>query len=132
MRVRRTYGPLRHMRSSSMPDPSYKSPRERSQLLFGLLLLLLGGVLLANNLGFYLPFKLWKLWPIPLMAVGLLGLLIPGRHLDRSGGFWMFTVGLYCGIGMYGWFGLGWGAWPLFLIASGVSLIFFHRRSRKD
>lgn len=115
-----------------MPDPTYKSPRERSQLVIGLLLLLLGAVLLANNLGFYIPLKLWKLWPIPLMAFGLLGLLAPTRHLDRAGGLWMFTVGLYGAIGTYRWFGLGWSAWPLFLIASGVSLIFFRRRSRRD
>src|SRR5688572_7681714 len=99
-----------------MPDPSYKSPRERSQLLFGLVLLLIGAVLLADNLGFYIPLKLWKLWPIPLLGFGVVGLLVPSRHLDRRGGMWLLTTGIYGAIGTFDLFGLGWNAWPLFLI----------------
>jgi hypothetical protein len=113
---------------SAMPDPTHKPPRERSQLLFGVVLLLIGAVLLADNLGFYIPLEFWKLWPIPLMAFGLLGLALPSRHLDRRGGMWLFAVGLYGAFGTYDWFGLGWNAWPLFLIAAGVSIIFFERR----
>jgi hypothetical protein len=111
-----------------MPDPTYKRPRERSQLLFGLVLLLIGAVLLADNLGFYIPLKLWKLWPIPLLGFGLIGLLLPTRHLDRAGGMWLFTVGVYGAIGTYDLFNLGWGAWPVFLIAAGINIIFFDRR----
>ena len=43
-----------------MPDPTHKPPRERSQLFFGVVLLLIGAVLLADNLGFYIPLALWK------------------------------------------------------------------------
>jgi hypothetical protein len=111
-----------------MPDPTHKPPRERSQLVFGVVLLLMGAVLLAANLGYPVPIELWKLWPIPLMAFGLLGLVLPSRHLDRRGGMWLFAVGLYGAFGMYDWFGLGWDAWPLFLVAAGVSIIFFERR----
>jgi hypothetical protein len=116
-----------------MQDPTHKPPRERSQLLFGVVLLLIGVVLLADNLGFYIPLSLWKLWPLVLMAFGVLGLALPSRHLDRRGGLWLFAVGLYGGFGMYDWFGLGWSAWPLFLIATGLSIIFFERRRpRRD
>src|SRR5687768_5077375 len=119
----RTYGRADTQDPPSMPQHTHKSPHEHSHLLFGLLLLLLGAVLLAYNLGFEIPIKAWKLWPLPLIGLGLVGLLVPSRHLDRSGGLWMLTVGLYGAVGTFNWFGLGWEAWPVFLIAAGLSLI---------
>lgn len=114
-----------------MSDPTPKPPRHSSQLIFGLFLLLLGALLLAGNLGLHVPLDFWLLWPIPLMLLGLLGLLFPSRHLGRSSGLWLFVVGLYGQIGISKWFGLGWSsAWPLFLIASGLNMIFNRRRAR--
>jgi hypothetical protein len=116
-----------------MPDPTYKPQRERSQLVFGLLLVLFGALLLAHNLGLVIPFRLWNLWPLPLIAFGVLGLLAPSRHLERSGGLWLFTVGVYGAIGTYGWLGLDWfRAAPVFVIAAGISVIFNRRRVRRD
>ena len=44
--------------------------------------------------------------------------------LDRSGGVWLLATGIYCVIGVFGLFGLGWGgAWPIFVIAAGLSFI---------
>jgi hypothetical protein len=58
------------------------------------------------------------------MALGILGLVLPTRHLDRSGGIWLFATGLYCLVGVFGMFGLGWGsAWPIFVIAAGLSFL---------
>ena len=85
----------------------------RSRLVLGLFLLALGGLMLAVNLGYQMPIGWWRYFPLPLMALGLLGLVLPTRHLDRSGGIWLFATGLYCLVGVFGMFGLGWGtAWP--------------------
>jgi hypothetical protein len=114
-----------------MPDPTSKSPRGSSQLIFGICLLLFGGVMLAENLGFSIPFNFRLHWPIPLMVFGLVGLLFPSRHLGRVGGLWLFAVGLYDQIGMTGWFGLSWStAWPLFLIVGGINVIINSMRRR--
>jgi hypothetical protein len=85
----------------------------RSRLVLGLFLLALGGVMLAINLGYEVP-----------IALGLWGLVVPSRHLDRSGAIWLLATGLYCLIGVFRLFSLGWGtAWPIFVIASGLSFL---------
>jgi hypothetical protein len=96
----------------------------RSRLVLGLFLLALGGVMLAINLGYQMPIGWWRYFPVPLMALGVLGLVLPTRHLDRSGGIWLLATGLYCLIGVFELFGLGWGsAWPILVIACGLSFL---------
>jgi hypothetical protein len=96
----------------------------RSRLVLGLFLLALGGVMLAINLGYDMPIGWWRYFPVPLIALGLWGLVLPTRHLDRSGGIWLLATGLYCLVGVFNLFGLGWGtAWPIFVIASGLSFL---------
>jgi hypothetical protein len=61
---------------------------------------------------------------VPLIALGLWGLVLPSRHLDRSGGIWLIASGLYCLIGVFDLLGLSWGtAWPIFVIASGLGFL---------
>ena len=74
----------------------------RSRLVLGLFLLALGGLMLAVNLGYQMPIGWWRYFPVPLMALGVLGLVLPTRHLDRSGGIWLFAIGLYCLVGVFG------------------------------
>ena len=57
----------------------------RSRLVLGLFLLALGGAMLAVNLGWEIPTGWWRYFPVPLIALGLWGLVLPSRHLDRSG-----------------------------------------------
>lgn len=109
-----------------MNDESAHRPR-RSRLVVGILLLLLGGLLLAVNLGYGLPVGWWHYLPWLLIALGLWGLAVPSRHLDRVGGVWMLATGLYFLIGIFDWWDLGWtGGWPVFVIAAGLGFI-LHR-----
>ena len=81
--------------------------------------------MLAVNLGYQMPLAWWRYFPVPLIALGLWGIVMPTRHLDRSGGIWLFATGVYCLVGVFGMFGLGWGtAWPIFVIAAGLSFLF--------
>lgn len=108
-----------------MNDPT-PGPQRRSHLVLGVFLLLIGGILLVSNLGYELPWNILSYWPYLLMGAGIVGLIAPSRHLGRSGGTWLLTTGLYCQIGMAQWLGLTWwNAWPLFIIAAGIDLIFF-------
>jgi hypothetical protein len=107
-----------------MEEPKPHRHAGRSRLVLGLFLLALGGLMLAINLGYQMPIHWWRFFPVPLIALGLWGLVVPSRHLDRSGGVWLLATGLYCLIGVFGLFSLGWGtAWPIFVIASGVSFL---------
>jgi Domain of unknown function (DUF5668) len=111
----------------------------RSNFVTGLILLCAGSVLLAMNLGFDIPWSLWKYFPIPLIAFGLWGILSPGRSLDRVAGLWLLTNGLYCLVSVFGLFGLGWStAWPIYIVALGIAVLarddgaFICPRWRKD
>jgi hypothetical protein len=96
----------------------------RSGLVLGIFLLGLGAVMLAINLGYALPLGWWQYFPLLLIVLGLWGIVAPNRHLDRSGGIWLLATGIYCVIGVFSLFGLGWGgAWPIFVIAAGLSFI---------
>jgi Domain of unknown function (DUF5668) len=102
-------------------------PRNRrSHLVLGIFLFVIGGVLLAANLGYGIPLDILFYWPLVFMAIGLVGLVAPSRHMRRSSGLWLFVSGLYCQVGLTHWFGLSWwSAWPIFIIAAGIDLIFF-------
>ena len=95
-----------------------------SRLAVGLVALALGALMLFDNLGVDLPFRLWELWPLVVVGLGAIKLLWPRDAEDRQGGFWILTGGLYCWISSWRLFGLHWGsAWPIFLIAIGVQMV---------
>jgi hypothetical protein len=107
-----------------MKDVTPRRRRQRSPLLMGLGLILVGTLMLMFNLGFGLPPGLWRYWPLGLIALGLVGIIAPTRHLRRSGGIWILAAGVYWQIGLLHLFGLGFGsAWPIFIIAAGLSVI---------
>jgi hypothetical protein len=106
-----------------MNNPVEPGPR-RSPLAAGIVLIVLGALLLALNLGWDIPFALWDFWPVFLIVPGIVALISPTRHLSRSGGLWLVATGLYCQIASSDWLGLGWfTAWPIFVIAYGVDII---------
>ncbi|MFO7304355.1 MAG: DUF5668 domain-containing protein [Gammaproteobacteria bacterium] len=96
-----------------------------ARLVVGIVLFTLGGVLLATNLGARLPWHLWEYFPLLLIALGVWGLVRPSRSFDRSGGLWMLAAGVYALISVFNVYGLSWTtAWPIFVIAAGISVIF--------
>ena len=107
--------------------------RGHSHLILGLILLLIGAALLASNLGFELPYRILNYYPIALLALGLIGVVTPSRHLSRSGGIWLLAAGLYCLASEFRLFGLWWtNAWPIFLMASGCDIIFSRERLQSE
>jgi hypothetical protein len=95
------------------------------RLVIGIYLLGLGVLLLMDNLGYDIPGELWSYWPFLLVGLGLVKLIWPDSSEERAGGFWLLTSGLYALISTWHLFGLRWGsAWPIFLVAGGVSIVF--------
>jgi len=103
------------------------------RLTWGVILLVLGAVLLAGNLGYMVPREIWRYWPFLLLGLGVSRLLLPNDHDGRRGGFWLIVVGLYGWVSEWHVLGLEWGtAWPLFVIAAGVLIAFDAFRCRGE
>jgi hypothetical protein len=99
--------------------------RAGGRLVLGLFLLTIGGLLLADHLGFEVPGRIWSYWPFLLLGLGLVKLLWPGEPADRRGGYWLLVVGLWGLVNVFGLFGLDWSSsWPLFLVAVGLLMVF--------
>lgn len=95
-----------------------------SRLVLGLYLVLMGGLVLAVNLGYEIPGRLWSYWPFLLVGLGAVKLLWPAESDERRSGYWLVVAGTYGLLGTFRPFGLGWGeAWPIFLLAYGVLLV---------
>lgn len=93
-----------------------------NRLIWGLFLIAIGGMLLAANLGWEVPRGVWNYWPFLLIAMGGAKMLFGSA--DEGGGFWLILAGLYGWISIWNVGGLTWGtAWPIFVIAGGLSVI---------
>jgi hypothetical protein len=91
------------------------------RVILGGVLLLIGGVMLASELGFEVPVRLWSWWPLVPLALGLSRALLSTDPERRRGAYWLIVVGVWGGICVLGLFGLGWGSsWPIWLIAIGL------------
>jgi hypothetical protein len=94
------------------------------RLVLGGVLLVIGAVLLAAELGFEVPIRLWSWWPIVPLALGVSRLLFSTDPERRRGAYWLIVVGVWGGICVLGLFGLGWGSsWPIWLIAVGLRVV---------
>ena len=105
-----------------------------NRLIWGLFLIVIGATLLAVNLGWDLPHGAWNYWPFLLIAMGTAKMLF-GRDRE-GGGLWLILGGLYGWISIWNVWGLDWGtAWPIFVIAGGLSVLLkpaLSRRGRHD
>lgn len=100
----------------------FSSPRRR--FLLGAVLLIVGACLLADNLGLNVSNYIWDYWAAVVMAIGAIQLAWPGSWDERSGGYWVFVIGLWGAISDYEWLGLHWGnSWPIFIIALGIRVL---------
>ncbi len=99
------------------------------RVFFGAALMLLGLALLAERTGWIDLESHWRLWPLLLVAFGVVKLSYP--HKGRSEGAWLVFLGLLL---------LGHSlhvlpfskSWPLFVIWAGASVILKALRQRRE
>lgn len=85
---------------------STQGPRDlfSTRLIVGVLIILLGGVLLADNLGWWeARHVLRSLWPLVLVGVGVAMVRHPQHKRSRSWGWVLITVGLWIFLDKLGW-----------------------------
>ncbi len=98
--------------------------RNGGRLVLGLFLMLLGALLLADQLGLLQVGRVWNYWPLLLIGLGVAKIVRPDEAEGRWGGVWLLMVGLYCGASAWHWYGLGWhNSWPLMVIAAGTMVV---------
>lgn len=98
-----------------------------TRLIVGLLIILLGGTLLADNLGWFeARHVLRSLWPLALVAVGVAMIRHPQHKRSRAWGWVLVTVGFWIFADKIGWIhvSLGQLILPGILLFVGGVLVF--------
>jgi predicted membrane protein len=94
------------------------------QLILGLLLLLIGGALLLDNLGLMNAYYIVRLWPVALILIGLSCLFQSERAAGRAACFFWIFIGTWLLLGNLHVFRLHlWDLWPLPFIVAGTYLM---------
>lgn len=110
---------------SPPPDPPGLSG---AGVWIGIFLIGLGVILFLGQFRMFDWFPTEHLWPLILIALGAARLAFT-RSNGRWSGFWILVAGIYCAIGEWRPFGLGWNeAWPIFVVAAGVTILLRSRR----
>ena len=98
--------------------------RLRKQVVWGLILILVGGAVLLDRLGYMDVESLWRYWPLLLVAVGINQTIGSPSPKEFGGGLWLVFIGLWLFAVFEHLFGLTFrNSWPLFILAWGVKLV---------
>jgi predicted membrane protein len=98
--------------------------RNASRLFAGLVIIALGGLALLGNFGIVHVGRIWRFWPLILIAVGFSKMLQPRGSTGRFGGAIVSLVGLWLLLENLGLWPYNLGQlWPLFIVAIGVFLV---------
>jgi len=113
-----------------------QSYRLRKQMIWGVLLIVVGGTVLLDHLGVIDVGPLWRYSPLLLVVFGLNQLIGPPSAREFGSGLWLVFIGLWLFAVHMNAFGLTYGnSWPLFILAWGVKLLldpFISRRFPSD
>lgn len=121
----------------SWPLPGEHRQRElfSTRLIVGALIMLLGGTLLADNLGWIeARHVLRSLWPLVMVAIGVAMVRRPQHRRSREGGWVLITIGIWIFLSKIGWVHISLGQLLLpgiFLFVGGV-LVFRSLRESGD
>jgi predicted membrane protein len=104
----------------------YRKFRKGSNILPGLFILAIGGLLLMRQMGFFFPYWFFT-WPMLLIAIGV---FVGLRHGFRGGG-WVILIligGIFLIDNFNPAFNLRQYMWPIILIAIGLVILFRPKR----
>jgi hypothetical protein len=96
----------------------------RKQLMWGLLLIGLGGAFLLDQVGLVEIVEIWHYWPLILVVIGINKMIGFPTAADFTGGLWTMFIGVWLFANFEHMFGLNfYNSWPYLIIAWGVTLI---------
>lgn len=96
----------------------------RRQLMWGLLLIGLGGAFLLDQFGLVDIDELWRYWPLILVVIGINKMIGYPSAADFTAGLWLTFIGVWLFANFEHMFGLTFNnSWPYLLIVWGITLI---------
>lgn len=96
----------------------------RKQLMWGLVLICVGLAFFADQMGWAELRSMWHYAPLLLVIIGVNKMIGYPTARDFTSGLWLMFMGLWLFAVFERLFGLTFGnSWPIFIIASGVSMI---------
>ena len=130
--MRRRPAPLVPYREGMEPTASTADDPEHDKVdgdvLFGIVLILLGFAVLADQAD-WVHWSFWlNFWPFIVLAFGLARLVAPGYHhghrRPRRSALFLLTIGIWGAVSEYRLFGLHFGtSWPLLVVAAGLNMV---------
>jgi hypothetical protein len=105
-----------------------RNPVNRKDFVSGLLLVAMGLIFLASNLGTFPPVDVARMWPVVLLVIGL-GQLFSSDVEGRVGGLTLILTGAIFLAHNYRVVRLH-DSWPMFIVIAGLSVM-FGSRTRK-
>ncbi|MFC0252431.1 LiaI-LiaF-like domain-containing protein [Massilia consociata] len=98
--------------------------RWRKQVIWGLLLIVVGTVFLLDRLGHIDASETWHYWPLLLVVVGINQTIGYPSPREFGNGLWTVFIGLWLFACLENVFGLTFfNSWPLFILAWGVNMV---------
>lgn len=94
---------------------------KKNDVVGGLVLIGIGLVFLASNLGMMPLYQVWRLWPVALIVIGAARMLFP-EGCSRLNGLPLLMVGGVFLAHNYGVMHIR-DSWPLFVVSAGISIL---------
>ncbi len=108
-----------------MTDPMIEEPEpglNARKLAMGLFLVAFGLVFLFDRLLWINVPDLFRLWPVWLIAFGVLRVAFPGRRRSRLAGFWPILIGAIFLMDVLDVMSVH-DSWPLFIVGGGLLMM---------
>jgi len=103
---------------------SENSYRQRKQMMWGLVLILVGLVFLLDRMDVLDASETWHYWPLLLVVAGINQTIGYPSAKEFTNGLWMVFVGLWLFAVFEGFLGLTFrNSWPLFILMWGLQLL---------
>jgi len=98
-------------------------------LVWGIILITVGGILLLDRMGIVDGHQFWKFWPLALIVAGIVNVMQCGK---RAWGAILITLGTLFQLDQLGIAHFRWGdLWPLALIFAGIFVIWGSYEARR-
>jgi hypothetical protein len=119
-----------------MNDTRQECARHKG-LVAGLILILVGGAMLAAQLNYLswsdLGLWWWRWWPLVFIALALARIADPKERRDVGGIIMLLGMSAWAFASSFEWFGLNWAtSWPLLIVLGGLQMMRRPRRERSQ